>query len=86
MRSLAHTALISDDWRLDFKWVRPSVVDHSSHVDAGPGASNQRCLLGVESLRIFETARENHAKDGAGNVSGVSHSARLDRRYRPDVE
>jgi len=42
--------------------------------------------LGVESLSIFEAAREDHPKDSADNVSGVSHSARLDRRYRPDVK
>jgi hypothetical protein len=42
--------------------------------------------LGVESLWIFEAAREDHPKDSVGNMSGVSHSTRLDRRYRPDVK
>jgi hypothetical protein len=42
--------------------------------------------LGVDSLCILKTAREDHSKDSAGNVSGVSHSACLDSRYRPDVK
>lgn len=62
-------------------------ADLGAVVSAHPESTQEYVgSLGVDSPRIFKTTREDHPKDNAGNVSGVSHSACLDRPYRPNVK
>ena len=42
--------------------------------------------LGGEPPWVFKKARGDSPKDSTGNVSDVSHSARLDRCHRPDAK